>query len=145
VQLWSFVVARIVMASVGELICDGSSPLWSSVKSFVAAFVVSVALSATAYQVFTKLLWNGLWVPLRYRRIMAKQGVKGPPFRFLSGQMLEVNAYRESFSEVVPLDSYADLSPTVTPLYALFFPKFPGTSRWFLRIEGVELLRDAVA
>lgn len=104
------------------------------------AFVVSVAL----YQVLTKLLWNGLWVPLRYRRIMAQQGVKGPPFRFLFGQMLEVNAYRESFSEVVPLDSYADLSPTVTPLYALFFPKFPGTNRWVLRIEGVELLSDAV-
>jgi hypothetical protein len=138
VKLWSFVVARIVMASVGELICDGSSP---QCRSFVVAFVVSVAL----YQVFTKLLWNGLWVPLRYRRIMAKQGVKGPPFRFLFGQMLEVNAYRESFSEVVPLDSYADLSPTVTPLYALFFPKFPGTNRWVLRIEGVELLSDAVA
>jgi len=35
-------------------------------------------------------------------------------------------AYRDSFPEVVPLDSYADLLPTVTPTYALFFPKFPG-------------------
>lgn len=87
-----------------------------------------VAVSAIAYQIFTKLLWKGLWTPLRLRRIMAKQGVQGPPFRFLFGQVREYMAYRDSFPEVVPLNSYADFSPTVTPQYALFFPKFPGTN-----------------
>ncbi|KAG0605545.1 hypothetical protein M758_9G067300 [Ceratodon purpureus] len=106
--------------------CDGSTQ-WSYVKGCLVGFVVTVALSAIVH----KLLWKGLWIPLRYRRIMAKQGVKGPPFRFLVGQLHEMWKYRDSFPDAVPLDSYADLSPTVTPQYALFFPKFPG-EKYFL-------------
>lgn len=73
-----------------------------------------------------EVLWDGLWVPLRYRRIMSKQGVKSVPFRFLVGQLPEQKRFQESLGDVVPVDSFADFSPTVVPQYALFFPKFPG-------------------
>jgi len=85
-----------------------------------------VTLSLIVHQLVTKVLWNGLWEPLRLRRIMTKQGVKALPFRFLVGQLPDQKVYLDSIPEVVPIDSYAALSPTVTPQYALFFPKFPG-------------------
>jgi len=84
--------------------------------------VALLILSAVAYQV----VWKGLWEPLRLGRIMAKQGIKGPPFRFLVGQFPEQKEFLESLPDVIPVDSYAALSPTVTPQYALYFPKFPG-------------------
>lgn len=62
----------------------------------------AVALTALAYQLMTKVLWNGLWEPLRLRRIMAKQGIKGLPFRFLVGQLPEQGDYLTSLPEVVP-------------------------------------------
>jgi len=86
-----------------------------------------VALSVIAYQLVTKVLWDGLWEPLRFRRIMVKQGVKGLPFRFLVGQLPDQKACLDAIPEVVPIDSFAALSPSVTPLFALFFPKFPGS------------------
>jgi len=100
-------------------------PLQAGLEVWNALAVV--AISVIAYQLVTKVLWSGLWEPLRLRRIMAKQGVKGPPFRFLVGQVPDQKLYMESMPEVVPIDSFAALSPTVTPHYALFFSKFPGT------------------
>ena len=97
-----------------------SSELWNA----VAVVVVTVI----GYQILNKVLWRGIWTPLRLRRIMVKQGVRGPPFRFPFGQVLEFVTFMNSFPEVVPLDSYADLSPTVTPQYALYYPQFPGAN-----------------
>lgn len=85
--------------------------------------LVIVAVGAIVYQVI-KFLWNAVWEPLRLRRIMEKQGVRGPPFRFLVGNLMEANAFSESCPESLPLDNYANLSPTVTPHYALYFPKY---------------------
>lgn len=105
------------MASTSSIM---SGELWNA--------VAVVALTLIGYEIFNKVLWRGLWTPLRLRRILVKQGVQGPPFRFPFGQVLEFIAYMNSFPEVVPMDSYADLSPTVTPQYALYFSRFPGTS-----------------
>lgn len=90
--------------------------------------VAVLILSAVAYQV----LWKGLWEPLRLGRIMAKQGVKGTPFQFLVGQFHEQKEFLESLPAVIPVDSYGALSPTVTPQYALYFPRFPGQSHFAL-------------
>ena len=93
-----------------------------------------VAVGAIVYQVM-KFLWNAVWEPLRLRRIMEKQGLRGPPFRFLVGSLKEANAFSESCPESLPLDNYANLSPTVTPHYALYFPKY-GTVCELLVISG---------
>ncbi|KAG0620516.1 hypothetical protein M758_4G222100 [Ceratodon purpureus] len=100
-----------------------NSELWNAVAVVVVTFI--------GYQILNKVLWRGIWTPLRLRRIMVKQGVRGPPFRFPFGQVLEFVSFMNSFPEVVPLDSYADLSPTVTPQYALYYPQFPG-AKYFL-------------
>lgn len=104
--------------------------MYVEVKNAVAV----VAVGAIVYQVM-KFLWNAVWEPLRLRRIMEKQGVRGPPFRFLVGSLMEANAFSESCPEFLPLDNYANLSPTVTPHYALYFPKF-GTVCELLFISG---------
>lgn len=92
-----------------------------------------VAVGAIVYQVM-KFLRNAVWEPLRLRRIMEKQGVRGPPFHFFLGKA-EANAFSESCPEALPLDKYANLSPTVTPHYALYFPKY-GTVCELLIILG---------
>lgn len=82
-----------------------------------------VAVSGIAYQLI-KFLWNVSWEPLRLRRVMTKPGVKGPPFRPLVGQLFEPAVFAESFPEALPLGNYDNLSPTVTPQYALYCPKY---------------------
>jgi len=105
------------------------------VASEVWSVLAVVALTAILHHLITKVLWQGLWVPFRYRRIMSKQGVKSVPFRFLVGQFPEQKRFQESLGDVVPVDSFADFSPTVVPQYALFFPKFP-VEKYFLYWVG---------
>jgi len=85
--------------------------------------VAVVVATVLVYKVL-KLLWIGVWEPLRLRRVMARQGVKGPPFKFLIGDLIDMGKFAGSFPEALPLGSYADFSPTVTPQYALFCPKY---------------------
>jgi cytokinin trans-hydroxylase len=77
-----------------------------------------VALTAWIIRVFVRIIWE----PLRLRRIMAKQGVHGPPFRPLVGNLLEAEAFRNSQPEIVPFD-YSNHS-TVAPQHALYRPKY---------------------
>lgn len=90
-----------------------------------------MAASVIVYRVM-KFLWDAVWEPLRLGRIMAKQGVRGPPFRFLFGQFLEMDKFAKSFPENLPLDGFADLLPTSTPQFALYFSKY-GTTYSILR------------
>ncbi|KAG0557612.1 hypothetical protein KC19_11G143800 [Ceratodon purpureus] len=90
--------------------------------------VLVLALTLAASAVFVKLLAilrTVLWEPLRLKRVMQRQGVGGPPFRFLVGNLPEAVAYGQSFPEALPLDDdFSDFSPTVTPQYSLYFPKY---------------------
>ena len=90
--------------------------------------IVVVALTLAASAMLVRLLtWlrTVLWEPLRLKRFMAKQGVGGPPFRFLVGNLPEVAEFSQSLPEVLPLDDKFGLfSPTVTPHYALYFPEY---------------------
>lgn len=63
-----------------------------------------------------------LWEPLRLRRCMKKQGVHGPPFRFVVGNLPEAEAFRQSQPEIQPFEYI--FRPTVNPQHALFFPKY---------------------
>ncbi|KAG0625421.1 hypothetical protein M758_2G053800 [Ceratodon purpureus] len=105
------------------------------------AFAV-LAVSVVALKVL-QFLWRAVWEPLRLRRIMAKQGVKGPPYRFLFGQVIEQVAFQDSFPESLPLGNYADFSPTVTPQYALYFPKYGKTFLYWRGIDTRLCVRDA--
>ena len=90
--------------------------------------IAVVALTLVASAILVRLLtWlrNVLWEPLRLKQFMAKQGVGGPPFRFLVGNLPEAAKYAQSFPEALPLDDeFGHFSPTVTPQYALYFPKY---------------------
>lgn len=85
--------------------------------------VVAVVVAVLAWQVL-RVLWTGVWEPLRLRRVMAKQGLKGPPFKFLIGHLFEAAEFAESFPRSLPLGNYANFAPTVMPQYALYCPKY---------------------
>jgi hypothetical protein len=94
------------------------------VRNAVAVVALTLAASAMLVRLLTWLR-NVLWEPLRLKRFMAKQGVGGPPFRFLVGNLPEAAKYAQSFPEALPLDDeFGQFSPTVTPQYALYFPKY---------------------
>lgn len=90
-----------------------------NVRNALAVVVASVIV----YSVI-KFLRVSVWQPLRLRRIMAKQGVSGPPFRFVRGQFVEMWKFTESFPDALPIDDFANLTPTVTPQNALYYPKY---------------------
>lgn len=95
--------------------------MWSvEVRNAVLAVVVATVI---VYHVF-KFVRAALWEPLRLRRIMTKQGVRGPPFKFLLGQYTDMVKFAESFPETLDMDDFANLSPTVSPQYAMYFPKY---------------------
>ena len=94
------------------------------VRNAVAVVALTFMVSAILVQ-FLTWLRNVLWEPLRLKRFMAKQGVGGPPFRFLVGNQPEASKYALSFPKALPLnDEFGEFSPTVTPQYALYFPKY---------------------
>lgn len=78
-----------------------------------------VVASVLVYHVL-KLARNVLWEPLRLRRIMAKQGIGGPPF----GHGMETFKFAQSFPDNIPMNDFANFSPTVTPQYAMYFPRY---------------------
>lgn len=91
----------------------------ANVSNALAVVVASVLM----YHVL-KFVRNAFWEPLRLRRIMEKQGIQGPPFLFLIGYIMEIVNFTQSFPDNLPMDDYANLSPTVTPQYALYFRKY---------------------
>jgi hypothetical protein len=94
------------------------------VRNAVAVVVLTIVVSVILVQLFTWLR-HVLWEPLRLKRFMAKQGVGGPPFRFLVGNQPEASKYAQSFPEALPLDDeFGQFSPAVTPQFALYFPKY---------------------
>jgi len=96
--------------------------LWSvEVRNTVLAAMVA---SVIVYHVIFKFVRAALLEPLRLRRIMTKQGVSGPPFKFLLGHYPAMVKFSESFPETLAMDNLANLSPTVSPQYAMYFPKY---------------------
>ena len=94
------------------------------VRNTIAVVALTLAASAILVRLLTWLR-NVLWEPLRLKRFMAKQGVGGPPFRFLVGNGPEAATYAQSLPEALPLDDeFGHYSPTMTPHYALYFPKY---------------------
>jgi len=96
--------------------------LWSvEVRNAVLAVVVATVI---VYHVIFKFVRAAVLEPLRLRRIMTKQGVRGPPFKFLLGQYTDMVKFSESFPETLAMDNLANLSTTVSPQYAMYFPKY---------------------
>lgn len=90
-----------------------------------ALALVVVAFAASSF--VTSILRLGklyFYDPIRISRIMAKQGVKGPPFTPILGSAHEIAAFEKSFPESMPLDDHYPLMPTVQCQFPLFFPRF---------------------
>lgn len=83
--------------------------------AFVASAIVRVVFS---------LVKTYLYDPLSIGRIMAKQGIEGPPFHPIFGTTAELNAYVKSVPESLPLDEDHDSMRTVSPHFHMYFPKF---------------------
>lgn len=65
--------------------------------------LVAIAITAVIYHILL-LVKTVVWEPLRLRRIMMKQGVKGPPFHLLVGNLPEALAFGQSQPEALALD-----------------------------------------
>ena len=94
------------------------------VRNAIAVVALTLAASVILVRLLTWLR-NVLWDPLRLKRFMAKQGVGGPPFRFLVINRPEAATYAQSLPEALPLDDkFGHFSPTMTSHYILYFPKY---------------------
>lgn len=85
----------------------------------LVAWVASVVVSSVV-----RLSKCYLYDPLMISRVMAKQGVRGPPFIPVVGSAHELAAFEKSFPESMPLDEHYDLLPTVKSQFNLYFPRF---------------------
>ena len=87
-------------------------------NALVVVMLTIIAMSVGA------LLRKLLWVPMKMRRIMAKQGVGVTPFHILFGNIKECVAYAAKFPEDCHVDGYYESTPTVYPQHALYFPQY---------------------
>ena len=96
----------------------------SEVRNAIQVVALTLAASAVIVNLLA-FMRTVLWEPLRLKRVMQRQGVGGPPFRFLVGNLPEAAAHGQTFPEALPTDDdFSDFSPTVTPQYSLYFPKY---------------------
>lgn len=93
------------------------------VRNALAVAVVAFAASPFVTTI-VKLVKMYFYDPLRISRIMAKQGVRGPPFIPILGSALEIGAFEKTLPESMPLDEHYGLLPTVKSQFHLFFPRF---------------------
>lgn len=101
--------------------------LWNA----LAVFGVTLAASA-----IWAILLKYVWEPLRMKRIMGKQGVTGPPYRFLFGNILELIAHQKS-QPVLPLDDdHYSLCPGILPHHTLYAPKY-GKAQFKMQLVSV--------
>ena len=89
------------------------------------AVVLLTTVTSAIYKTVVPAVRKHMWEPLRLWRIMVKQGVQGPPFRFLLGNSPELFAFEKTFPDDIAQDGiHYDIGPTVTPQYTLYFPKY---------------------
>ncbi|KAG0607683.1 hypothetical protein M758_8G047300 [Ceratodon purpureus] len=90
-----------------------------------ALVVVVLAFAASSFVTsILRLVKLYFYDPIRISRIMAKQGVRGPPFIPIVGSAHEIGAFEKSFPESMPLEEHYGLLPTVKTQFHLFFPRF---------------------
>ncbi|KAF8389901.1 hypothetical protein HHK36_024419 [Tetracentron sinense] len=78
--------------------------------------VVFVSTSVCLYLIFSlvKFLYKVWWNPIRIRKVMGSQGIKGPSYRFIHGSTKEVmNMMKESMSR--PMELSHDVFPRLQP------------------------------
>lgn len=83
-----------------------------------------VVFTVVASAIFLKgleLVKYFLLEPLRLKRVMAKQGLKGPPFRPIFGNIPEIFQFRQKYPEDLALDDY-DSARIISPHYAKYIP-----------------------
>lgn len=103
-----------------ELNLDMMAADWrNGLAVLLVAWVASVVASSGV-----RLLKCYLYDPVMISRVMARQGVRGPPFIPVVGSAHELAAFEKSFPESMPLDEHYDLLPTVKSQFHLYFPRF---------------------
>ncbi|XP_050374810.1 cytochrome P450 CYP749A22-like [Argentina anserina] len=76
----------------------------------LSSFLCLLFLAALIFKIFHKI-W---WIPNRVQRLMASQGIRGPRYRLLHGNIKEVsNLSKEAMSR--PLDLSHNILPVVLP------------------------------
>nr|AZZ89574.1 cytochrome P450 monooxygenase [Lagerstroemia speciosa] len=90
-------------------------------------------------------LW---WVPIRLQRLMAAQGIKGPPYRFLHGNTKEILRMRKEAMER-PMDHLShDILPRIHPHIHTWINTYgPNYLSWFgpqpqLVVTEPEMIKD---
>jgi len=96
---------------------------WAEVRDALAVLVVACVASAVVSAI-VRLVKCYLYDPLVISCIMARQGVRGPPFVPVLGSAHELAAFERTCPESMPLDEHYRLLPTVKSQFHLYFPRF---------------------
>lgn len=107
-------VCKLVLQSEIAVVVGRAMAMAMGAWTALAVVVATVAI--------LRVLHGIIWEPLRLLRIMNKQGVHGPPFLPVVGNIHEFEAYRSSLPEILPFD-YSNHSG-VAPQHALYGPKY---------------------
>ncbi|XP_062209269.1 cytochrome P450 709B2-like [Phragmites australis] len=80
---------------------------------------VRTALQLAALLALLLALWRLAWRPLAVARSFARQGIRGPPYRFLAGSLPEARRLLMGGRRVEPLDAADchDIMPVVLPIF----------------------------
>ncbi|CAL1360127.1 unnamed protein product [Linum trigynum] len=85
-------------------------------------FLISVSL-CLSYALFN-FLHKVLWQPLHTQRFLNSQGIKGPPYRFLIGNVKELIRFRsEALAKPMP-DLSHDVSPRILPHVSIWAKEY---------------------
>ncbi|KAJ0429129.1 putative cytochrome P450 [Helianthus annuus] len=87
-----------------------------SVGALILVFLSFLILS-TLVNFFHKM-W---WVPTRVKRIMTRQGIKGPPYHFIHGNTKEIAAMKEQANITRFTEISHDIYPRIQPHFFTWF------------------------
>ncbi|XP_061994531.1 cytochrome P450 CYP749A22-like isoform X1 [Rosa rugosa] len=119
----------------------------SSLDGLVVTVSISLCfLVALIFKIFHKI-W---WTPIRVQKLMASQGIRGPPYRLIDGNAKEVsNMCKEAISR--PLDLSHNILPVVLPhvhawtkIYGKNYLQWHGT-RAELVVTEAELCKEILS
>lgn len=82
--------------------------------SMYTIIIPSFLLGCVLFGVIVKFVGKFWWTPMRIQRIMRSQGIEGPSYKFIQGNMREIYTKRMQ-AMATPMDLSQNILPRVLP------------------------------